>query len=84
MQPTNFHYVYILSSISNPERHYTGITQDLKSRLIKHNSGQVPHTSKFCPWQIETAISFRCREKAASFEKYLKTHSGRAFASKRF
>jgi hypothetical protein len=36
------------------------------------------------PWQIETAIAFRSREKAAAFEKYLKSHSGRAFASKHF
>jgi len=33
-------------------------------------------------WQIEAAIAFRSREKGAAFEKYLKSHSGRAFASK--
>jgi hypothetical protein len=32
--------------------------------------------------QIETAIAFRSQKKAAAFEKYLKRHSGRAFASK--
>jgi putative endonuclease len=79
-----FHYVYILSSQAEPSRHYTGLTEDLESRLRAHNAGQVPHTAKYRPWKIETAIAFQCREKAAAFEKYLKTHSGRAFASKHF
>jgi len=79
-----FHYVYILVSESDPARHYTGLTNDLPERLKKHNAGEVSHTSKYRPWRIETAISFRDRKKAAEFEKYLKSHSGRAFASKHF
>jgi putative endonuclease len=59
-------------------------TQDLEARLLAHNSGQVSHTSKYRPWQIETAIAFRSREKAAAFESHLKSHSGRAFATKHF
>ena len=39
--------------------------------------------SKYRPWRIETAISFRSRDKALAFERHLKTHSGRAFATKR-
>jgi putative endonuclease len=80
----SFHYVYILVSESDPSRHYTGLTQDLESRLQAHNAGKVPHTAKYTPWKIETAIAFRSREKAAEFENYLKTHSGRAFAAKHF
>ena len=79
-----FYYVYILSSDLDGTRHYTGLTEDLEARLKAHNSGQVPHTSKYRPWKIETAIAFRSREKALAFEKYLKSHSGRAFASKHF
>jgi hypothetical protein len=30
------------------------------------------------------ALAFRAREQAAEFERYLKTHSGRAFAAKHF
>jgi predicted GIY-YIG superfamily endonuclease len=77
-------YVYILSSDVDAARHYTGLTDNLEARLKAHNSGQVPHTSKHRPWKIDTAIAFRSRKKAATFEKYLKTHSGRAFASKHF
>lgn len=78
----DFHYVYILMSLAEPSRHYTGLTDNPDARLKIHNEGQVSHTSKYRPWRIETAIAFRSREKAAAFEKYLKSHSGRAFASK--
>ncbi len=79
-----FHYVYILVSDVDQQRHYTGFTSNLDERLKAHNAGQVPHTSKFRPWRIETVITFRSREKACAFEKYLKSHSGRAFATKHF
>ena len=75
-----YHYVYILESLADPQRHYTGLTDDLKRRLQKHNQGGVPHTSKFTPWRVRVAIAFQAREQAAVFEIYLKSHSGRAFA----
>ncbi len=84
MKMNGFHYVYLLVSKADNTHHYTGLTEDLEARLKSHNSGQCPHTSKYKPWHIKTAIAFRSREKAAKFEKYLKSHSGRAFASKHF
>lgn len=80
----NFHYVYILQSEANPEHFYTGLTDDLKERLRKHNAGEVRHTKKFKPWKIKTAVAFENRERAAAFERYLKSGSGRAFARKHF
>ena len=79
-----FWYVYMLQSIKHPEHFYVGITEDLSERLKTHNSGKVPHTSKFAPWRVETAIAFRSKDRAIAFERYLKTHSGRAFAKKHF
>ena len=79
-----FHYVYILVSTTNPARHYTGLTDNLASRLKAHNAGQLPYTSKYKPWSIDLAIAFRSRSKARKFETYLKSHSGQAFASKHF
>ena len=76
-------YVYILECIAEPERHYTGVTEDLKSRLAKHNAGDVSHTSKYKPWRLKTYIGFSDEAKAVAFEKYLKSGSGRAFAKKR-
>lgn len=76
------HYVYLLQSQSHPEQRYIGLTSDLKARLAKHNAGGVPHTSKFTPWGLRTYVAFSTREQAAQFEQYLKSGSGRAFASR--
>ena len=61
-----------------------GFTTDLNKRLVKHNNGEVIFTSKFKPWKIKNAFAFTEKEKALAFEKYLKSHSGRAFAKKHF
>lgn len=58
-------------------------TSNLKQRLADHNAGRSTHTAKFTPWAIECYIAFPDKQKAYDFEKYLKSHSGRAFASKR-
>jgi predicted GIY-YIG superfamily endonuclease len=79
-----FYYVYVLLSLRQPERRYTGWTDDLDERLKAHNAGRCPHTAKFAPWRIETAIAVRSREKAIALERYLKSHSGRAFTKKHF
>ena len=76
------HYVYLLRSLSHPEQRYTGLTSDLKARLATHNAGEVPHTSKFVPWELRTYVGFSTREQATRFELYLKSGSGRAFASR--
>ena len=80
----NMFYTYNLRSISQPGQRYIGSTSDLKSRLIKHNSGAVPHTSKFKPWKVEAYFAFETKEKATAFEAYLKTGSGHAFAKRHF
>ena len=80
---TGFHYVYILESLGAFGGFYIGLTGDLSGRLRKHNAGEVPHTATHRPWRIKTAIAFRNRARAALFENYLKSASGRAFAKKR-
>lgn len=76
-------HVYIIRSISQLNQKYVGITADINARMKEHNSGNVPHTSKFIPWELVTYTTFFDDSKAFEFEKYLKSHSGRAFASKR-
>lgn len=76
-------YVYILRSISDSDRYYTGVTGDLKARLAKHNAREVAHTSKYAPWALKTYIAFSDENQAFAFETYLKTSSGRAFCKKR-
>jgi predicted GIY-YIG superfamily endonuclease len=76
-----FYYVYILLSHVEPTAYYTGLTEDLTERLKRHNAGDVPHTSKLKPWYVELSIAFRDRHKASEFERYLKSGSGREFAT---
>jgi predicted GIY-YIG superfamily endonuclease len=78
-----FYYAYILQSENHPDNYYTGFTKDLESRLKSHNQGQDPHTSRYKPWRIKTAVAFTDLQRALDFEKYLKSPSGRAFAKKR-
>ncbi|MGX1196126.1 GIY-YIG nuclease family protein [Parvibaculum sp. MBR-TMA-1.3b-4.2] len=76
-------YVYLIESLSNHSQRYVGMTVDLKRRLQEHNAGKSIHTSKFKPWQLTTYVAFSDRAKAESFERYLKSGSGHAFANRR-
>ncbi|MBN8982872.1 MAG: GIY-YIG nuclease family protein [Rhizobiales bacterium] len=77
------HYVYLIESLPADRQRHVGITSDLKRRLRQHCAGQSAHTSKFKPWRLKTYIAFSDRRKAESFERYLKSGSGHAFAGKR-
>ena len=77
-------YVYLLQSIFHPKQRHIGLTSDIEKRLKSHNAGQSPHTSKFKPWKIVNYFAFADESKVVAFEKYLKSGSGRSFASKRF
>jgi len=76
-------YVYMLRSMARPEQTYIGFSKDLKKRFAAHNNGQSPHTSKYKPWELVCYTAFQNQQKASKFEKYLKSHSGKAFANKR-
>jgi putative endonuclease len=78
------HYIYLIRSKINSEKTYIGYTTDVNERLEKHNSGGSVHTANFRPWQLISYIAFDTKEKALSFEQYLKVGSGHAFAQKRF
>jgi len=77
-------YVYVLQSINHAEQHYVGLTADLRGRLDDHNAGKSPHTSKYMPWRFLVAIRLEDDTRAAVFERYLKTGSGRAFIKRHF
>jgi len=77
------YYVYIIKSKKYPKERYVGLTENLKERLRKHNRGGALHTSKYAPWKLVTCLFFSEKDMAVNFERYLKTHSGRAFGAKR-
>lgn len=78
------HLVYVLESARNRERHYIGLTSDVPARLAAHNDARSLHTAKHGPWKLLVAIEFTDEDRAARFERYLKTGSGRAFAKRHF
>ena len=77
-----FHYTYILWDAATHTHFYVGHTSNLKARLTAHNAGHVPHTAKFAPWEIHSAVAVRTEEQAEQLERYFKTHSGREWALK--
>jgi predicted GIY-YIG superfamily endonuclease len=77
-------FVYILESLSVPDRHYIGLTDDVDRRLAAHNNGQSRHTAKHRPWRVHVVMQFSNEHVAARFEGFLKSGSGRAFAKRHF
>jgi putative endonuclease len=73
-------HVYLLVCADN--RTYVGWTDNLEDRLLRHNKGYVPATKDRLPIFLKAYFAFNNKETAFSFEKYLKTGSGRAFLNK--
>jgi predicted GIY-YIG superfamily endonuclease len=82
--PLLMHYVYLLESGQDSKHWYVGCTNNLQRRLKEHNEGDTFHTKKYAPWKIRTYHAFSDIEKAIAFEKYLKSHAGRAFSNSHF
>jgi putative endonuclease len=78
------YYVYLIKSLADREKIYVGYTTNVLQRLEAHNKGDSIYTKDYLPWALETYICFADKSKAIAFEKYLKSHSGRSFAHKRF
>ena len=74
-------YVYILQ-LSNG-KYYIGCTSDVKKRYLRHSQGMVNSTKPYLPVKLVWCCSFPDKYIAYDFENYLKSGSGRAFASKR-
>ncbi|MEK9201854.1 MAG: GIY-YIG nuclease family protein [Patescibacteria group bacterium] len=71
-------YVYILQSLKDKEL-YTGYTNNLRKRLLKHTTGKVFSTKSRRPLQcmyVETCLH---EYDAKQREKYLKTAVGKRF-----
>ena len=75
------YFTYILESEIG-SHWYFGSTNNLQRRLFEHNSGKSGHTTKYKPWKLRGCFIFPSRKLAEEFEKYLKSHSGRAWMSK--
>ena len=71
-------YLYILySPVHN--RYYVGSTEDLQKRLLRHNSGGVPSTKKYIPWEICYAESYSTRSEAIRREHAIKSKKSKIY-----
>jgi putative endonuclease len=74
--------VYVLRSTADPARYYTGVTSNWRARLKAHNSGKCSHTARGGQWQVDVLVQFTDERRAFTFERYLKSGSGCAFAKR--
>ncbi len=74
--------VYVLKCSDG--KPYTGCTDDLEERLLRHKNGYIPATKDRRPIELISYFALQDKYKAFAFEKYLKSGSGRAFTKKHF
>lgn len=74
--------MYYVYSLKCKDGFYIGCTDDLKSRLARHQKGHVVATVNRLPLELEFYFAVKDKYKAFEFEKYLKSGSGRAFIKK--
>lgn len=75
-------YVYFLQLGNNDI--YVGSTDDLKRRYASHEKGQVLSTKPHLPAKLKSYVAVETEAKARELEKYFKSGSGKAVATKRF
>jgi len=73
-------FVYILRCSDGDL--YTGCTNNIDDRIIRHNKGYVDATKNRIPVDLICYTAFKNQDKAYAYEKYLKSGSGRVFKSK--
>ena len=67
------YYVYLIKTLDGYQnKSYVGYTNDLKKRLIKHNSNLGAKSTKGYRWEIVYFKRFYSKTKALSFEYKLK------------
>jgi predicted GIY-YIG superfamily endonuclease len=75
-------FLYVLRSLRDRDRYYTGITSDVRTQLCAHNAGECVQTARNRPWELDLVIAFRDEARALAFERYLKSASGCTFAQR--
>jgi putative endonuclease len=70
------YYVYIIHSKKLNKR-YIGRTNDLRSRIKRHNNGGSDFTNRGMPWQLIYYEAFITKKDAMEEEAFLKTGKGR-------
>ena len=77
---SGFHYVYLIDSLSSAPRRHIGVTAEFAAEIARHNRGEGPETARHRPWKLRAVVAFADADRAAAFERYLRTSAGRTFA----
>ena len=69
------YYTYMLKSISpNVKKTYVGYTNNLESRLTKHNNNKGAKSTKGYNWVLIYSKKFKSKNEAMSYEYKLKNN----------
>ena len=68
-----FFYVYLIKTIKGfKNKSYVGYTNNIKNRLIKHNSNKGAKATKGYKWEVVFTKRFKSKMTALSYEYKLK------------
>jgi predicted GIY-YIG superfamily endonuclease len=70
-------YVYVLKSLVDSTRSFSGVTRDWRALLDAHNAGKCAPTADARPWAIDLLVPFSDDARAAAFERYVKSDARR-------
>jgi len=70
--------VYILRS-QKTKKYYTGVTEDLATRLEQHNAGRNSSTRRGVPWDFTYTKSYGSRSEALKRERLIKSRGAGGF-----
>lgn len=70
-------YLYILQSIKSL-KYYIGCTNNIKRRLIEHNSGLSKYTKNYIPWKLIYQECYNKLTGARAREKQIKSWKKRS------
>ncbi|MEQ8424349.1 MAG: GIY-YIG nuclease family protein [Cyclobacteriaceae bacterium] len=70
------YWVYVLRSLKD-DSFYIGQTNNLGTRLARHNSGTEKYTRTKAPWEIMWSVELESRSEAMRLERKLKNMKSR-------
>lgn len=72
------YYIYIIYS-QLKDKYYTGFTENISTRLEKHNAGATPSTKTGRPWTLAYKEKFENKTDAIKRENQIKKMKSRIF-----
>lgn len=75
------YFVYLLKGSNNSD--YVGYSENVRRRVLDHNSGNIPATIDLRPVKIHWSFAFNNKKAPLDFEAFLKSGSGTPFRHKR-